>query len=95
MPEETLRLDNIGFGQLLAKANEAITRICEDVITRKLLKEGQKVKVEIVICPDASEDGEVNTPIINRLVCWLERPRSQGPTDTGVCRGRSSENRCE
>jgi hypothetical protein len=70
MPEAKLRLELIGFGQCLEKANEALEIVCADVVGRKLLREGREVTVKISICPDASEDGRVNNPTVDWSVRW-------------------------
>jgi len=74
MATERLRLENIGFGSLMERANAHLDDICEDVIRRPHLKRPRKVVIEVAITPDYDGDAELNFPTID----WTVKPSVPG-----------------
>jgi hypothetical protein len=85
MPHELVALNvgYIGNGQMVQRVEEALQKICRDVIERPKVAKARKVSVEITICPDEDEATGQNFPKIGFSV-GLSIPGHTGIESQGI-----------
>lgn len=89
---EPISVANIGLGMLLAKADEHLAKISEDVVNRPGLKKARTVTITISLTPDEDQNTGYNMPDID----WNVRhkmPGAQGMTSKAFVMQEGEEQR--
>jgi len=62
---QAVSFGNIQSGELLAEANDAIKKVCEDVVIRNRIAKARQVSISIKITPEVDEASGLNQPVID------------------------------